>query len=147
MDDPYDLNRFVTAQGHIYDRALAELRAGRKQSHWMWYVFPQFAGLGMSPTSHRYAIGSIEEAQAYLAHPLLGPRLVECCEALLEVAPVGGGGRTAYEIMGPLDDVKLRSCVTLFAKVAPSGSVFERVLEKYFEGKPDEATLRLMGVD
>jgi uncharacterized protein (DUF1810 family) len=142
MDDPFDLQRFVAAQVGAYEIALAELHAGRKRSHWMWFVFPQFAGLGMSSTSQKYAIKSIDEAKAYLAHPTLGTRLIACCEAVLGVQ-----GRTAYEIMGPPDDLKLRSCATLFARVAASGSVFERVLEKYFEGKPDEATLRLMGVE
>jgi uncharacterized protein (DUF1810 family) len=141
MNDPYDLNRFVKAQVGAYEIALAELHAGRKRSHWMWFVFPQFAGLGSSTMAERYAIGSVAEAEAYLAHPVLGPRLVKCCEAVLGVE-----GRTAYEIMGPPDDLKLRSCATLFAQVADRGSVFERVLAKYYGGEPDEATLRLLGL-
>jgi uncharacterized protein (DUF1810 family) len=139
MDDPYDLNRFVKAQVGAYEIALAELHAGRKRSHWMWFVFPQFAGLGASWTSQKYAIKSVDEAKAYLAHPTLGPRLVECCEALLGIQ-----GRTAYEIMGQPDDLKLRSCATLFAQVAPPGGVFAQVLAKYCDGKPDKATLKLM---
>jgi uncharacterized protein (DUF1810 family) len=134
------LHRFVTAQEGNYGAALEELRAGRKRSHWMWYVFPQLEGLGSSPMSRRYAISGMEEAAAYLAHPLLGPRLVACAEALL--ASKDG---TALEILGSPDDMKLRSCATLFAQVAPTGSVFERLLEKYFRGEPDAATLRLLG--
>jgi uncharacterized protein (DUF1810 family) len=128
-DDPYALSRFVQAQERVYEQALAELRTGRKQSHWMWYVFPQFDGLAFSSTSQHYAIKSIAEAQAYLRHPLLGPRLLECSEAVLQVA-----GRTAREILGSPDDLKLRSCATLFASVSPAGSVFERLLAKYYGG-------------
>ena len=141
VDDPYDLTRFVEGQESVYARALGEIRAGRKRSHWMWYVFPQFAGLGFSATSRRYAIRSAAEAESYLRHPTLGPRLIECCEAVLGVE-----SRTAHDIFGSPDDLKLRSCVTLFAEVAPKGSVFERVLEKYFEGARDEQTFRLMGI-
>jgi uncharacterized protein (DUF1810 family) len=141
MDDPIDLRRFVAAQEDAYDLALRELRAGRKRSHWMWFIFPQFAGLGSSTMAQRFAIGSVAEAEAYLAHPVLGPRLVKCCEAVLGVV-----GRTAYEIMGTPDDLKLRSCATLFAHLAPAGSVFERVLDKYYEGKPDQRTLELMAL-
>jgi uncharacterized protein (DUF1810 family) len=130
----------VEAQAGDYDRALAELRAGRKRSHWMWYVFPQFAGLGFSPTSQRYAIRSAAEAEAYLRHPVLGPRLVECCEAVLGVT-----GRSAHDIFGSPDDLKLRSCATLFAAVSAPGSVFQRVLDQYFGGERDERTLRLLG--
>ncbi|HUY88330.1 MAG TPA: DUF1810 domain-containing protein [Pirellulales bacterium] len=139
--DPFDLRRFVEAQADDYERALAEIKSGRKRSHWMWYVFPQYAGLGFSSTSQHYAIQSPQEAEAYLAHPLLGPRLVECCEAALSVA-----GRSALELFGSPDDLKLRSCATLFARVSPAGSVFERLLDKYFEGQPDEKTLRLLGM-
>lgn len=135
-----DLDRFVAAQEGSHDRALAELRDGRKRSHWMWYVFPQIRGLGSSPTSRRYAIAGREEAAAYLAHPVLGPRLTACAEALLAVE-----GKTALEILGSPDDMKLRSCATLFAQVAPAGSVFERLLRKYFDGVPDAATLRPLG--
>jgi uncharacterized protein (DUF1810 family) len=141
VDDPHDLNRFVQAQEDDYDQALSEIRSGRKQSHWMWYVFPQFDGLGFSPTSRRYSIKSVAEAKAYLAHPVLGPRLLECAEAALRVE-----GRSAFEIFGSPDDVKLRSCATLFACVSPAGSVFERLLGKYFQGARDDKTLRLLGV-
>ncbi len=113
VDDPHDLNRFVQAQAGVYDQALAEIRSGRKRSHWIWFVLPQFDGLGFSSTSKHYAIKSIAEAKAYLSHPVLGPRLVECAEAALSVQ-----GRTAHEIFGSPDDMKLRSCATLFANVA-----------------------------
>jgi len=139
-DDPYDLDRFIGAQAGAYARAIHELRAGRKRSHWMWYVFPQFAGLGFSSTSQRYAIRSRAEAEAYLRHPVLGPRLVEICEAALGIE-----GRSAFEVFGSPDDLKLKSCATLFAAASPPGSVFERVLEKYFRGARDEQTLRLLG--
>jgi len=139
-DDPHDLSRFVQAQADDYQRALFEIRAGRKRSHWMWYIYPQFDGLGFSSTSRRYAIKSIAEAEAYLRHPVLGPRLVECCDAV-----VGVEGRPASDIFGSPDDMKLRSCATLFARVAAPGSVFERLLGKYFGGVPDERTLHLMG--
>ena len=139
-DDPYDLRRFIEAQTRDYARALAEIKAGFKRSHWMWYVFPQFAGLGFSSTSQHYAIKSLDEARAYLAHPLLGPRLVECAEAALAVE-----GRSAHEIFGSPDDLKLRSCATLFACISPAGSAFEKLLDKYFQGKRDEKTLQLLG--
>jgi uncharacterized protein (DUF1810 family) len=137
--DPFDLDRFVQAQEGDYDRALAEVRAGRKRSHWMWYVFPQFAGLGFSPMSERYAIRSRAEAEAYLRHPVLGPRLVEICEAALAVE-----GRSAFDVFGSPDDLKLKSCATLFAAVSPPGSVFERVLDKYFGRVRDGKTRRFM---
>lgn len=138
--DPHDLQRFVEAQdaGGTYERALAELQAGRKASHWMWFVFPQIAGLGQSEMSRRYAISSLEEALAYLEHPVLGPRLVECAQALL-----GHEGLSAEEIMGGIDAVKLRSSMTLFAQL-DDGGVFEQVLERYFGDEPDAATLRLV---
>jgi uncharacterized protein (DUF1810 family) len=138
-DASHDLERFVRAQDPSCETALAEIRGGRKRSHWMWYVFPQIAGLGFSETSRRYAIGSLAEARAYLAHPLLGPRLVECFEAAL-----GVDGRTAHEIFGSPDDLKFRSCATLFACVAPQGSVFQRALYKYFGGEGDPRTLELV---
>jgi uncharacterized protein (DUF1810 family) len=138
-NDPHDLNRFVEAQMDDYHHALAEVRAGRKRTHRMWYIFPQFDGLGFSAMAQRYAIKSIAEAEAYLRHPVLGPRLRECCEAAASVE-----GRTAHDIFGSPDDMKLRSCVTLFARVSPPGSVFERLLTKYFQGKPDEKTLDLI---
>ena len=136
---PHDLERFVRAQERDFETALAELRAGSKRTHWMWYVFPQIDGLGMSEMSRHYAIRSRAEAEAYLAHPVLGPRLVACCEALL-----GVHGRTAHQILGSPDDLKLRSSATLFASVSPPGSVFERVLGRYHGGEPDPTTLRLL---
>jgi uncharacterized protein (DUF1810 family) len=141
LKDPHNLSRFVQAQEYSYDQALSEIRSGRKQSHWMWYIFPQLEGLGFSPTSRRYSIKSIAEAEAYLRHPILGPRLVECCEATLRVE-----GRSAFDIFGSPDDMKLRSCATLFALVSPAGSVFHRLLDKYFQGNRDVQTLRLLGV-
>jgi uncharacterized protein (DUF1810 family) len=137
---PHDLARFEAAQEGSYESALAELRRGRKQSHWMWFVFPQFAGLGFSEMSVRYAIKSLDEARAYLAHPVLGPRLVESADAVLAIA-----GRSALEILGSPDDMKLRSSATLFAAVSPEGSVFHQLLAKYFGGRKDESTLRLIG--
>ena len=136
-DDPYDLERFVTAQDArgTYASAVAELRAGRKTGHWMWFVFPQIAGLGLSEMSRRYAISSIEEARAYLAHPILGKRIEECARALTEV-----NGATATEILGQVDATKLRSSMTLFARAAPDNPFFRDVLERYFDGLPDEAT-------
>jgi uncharacterized protein (DUF1810 family) len=135
----YDLERFVHAQAGTYERALAELTVGRKQSHWMWFVFPQIAGLGLSDMSRRYAIVDLSEARAYLAHSVLGPRLQACCEATL-----GVDGRTAHEIFGSPDDMKLRSSATLFAAVSDAGSIFQRVLDKYFGGRPDADTQRLL---
>jgi uncharacterized protein (DUF1810 family) len=141
VDDPHDLDRFVQAQAGDHERALAEIRSGRKRSHWMWYVFPQLDGLGVSPTSRHYAIRSLAEARAYLSHPVLGPRLVECVEAALGVE-----GRSALEIFGSPDEMKLRSCATLFSCVSPPGSVFERLLDRYFGGRRDDRTLRLLGI-
>ena len=137
--DPHDLARFVQAQERVFESALGEIRSGRKRSHWMWYVFPQFAGLGFSPTSVRYSIRSRDEAEAYLRHPVLGPRLVECSESLLRVE-----GSSAREILGSPDDLKLRSSATLFAAVSPKDSVFERLLDRFFEGRRDERTLQLL---
>lgn len=131
------LTRFVTAQEDEYPRALAEIRAGRKRTHWMWFVFPQIQGLGSSSTARFYAIQSRAEAEAYLAHPVLGTRLLEITEALLAVE-----GKTANEIFGYPDDLKLRSCATLFASVSAPGSVFERVLGKFYGGEADPETLR-----
>src|SRR5580658_3764117 len=137
MDDPYDLQRFVTAQdaGRSYDQAAAELRRGRKTSHWMWFVFPQVAGLGQSPVSRLYAISGLAEAQAYLAHPVLGPRLVECAAIV-----AGLSGRTAEQVFGGIDALKLRSSMTLFLRVGPDQPVFRQVLDQYFGGEPDPAT-------
>jgi uncharacterized protein (DUF1810 family) len=138
--DPYDLERFVKAQeGHFTD-ALAEIRAGRKRSHWMWFVFPQIAGLGSSAMAQRYAIGSLAEARAYLQHPVLGPRLLECSESACAV-----DGRSALEIFGTPDDLKLRSSATLFDAVSAPGSVFARLLETFFDGQRDTRTLAIIG--
>jgi len=136
-DDRYDLQRFVAAQdaGSTYDHATAELRSGRKTSHWMWFIFPQVAGLGYSPASRTYAITSLAEARAYLAHPVLGARLIECAEILTRVPD-----RTAEQIFGEVDALKLRSCVTLFRHAAPGEPVFGQVLDQYFDGIPDSAT-------
>jgi uncharacterized protein (DUF1810 family) len=139
-DDPHDLSRFVQAQEYHYAQALAEIQSGRKRSHWMWYIFPQFDGLGHSSTSKRYSIKSVAEAEAYLRHPTLGPRLAECCEAAMKIE-----GRSAHDIFGSPDEFKLRSCATLFAQVSPAGSVFDRLLDKYFHGGRDDRTLHLMG--
>jgi uncharacterized protein (DUF1810 family) len=139
--DPHNLSRFVRAQEDDYERALSEIRSGRKQSHWMWYIFPQLEGLGFSSTSRRYAVKGAAEARAYLGHPVLGPRLVACAEAALRVE-----GRSAFEIFGSPDELKLRSCATLFASVSPAGSVFGRLLDKYYQGERDSQTLRLLGV-
>ena len=138
-DDPYGLSRFITAQRDAYDDALAEIRAGRKQSHWMWFVFPQIAGLGFSEMSRHFAIRDRAEAEAYLAHAILGPRLLECARAVLEVT-----GRSAQQIFGDVDATKLRSSATLFAAVSPEGSVFHQVLARYFDAHPDQATLTLL---
>ena len=137
--DPYDLNRFVSAQEGSYQQALSELKRGRKQSHWMWYVFPQLDGLGSSPTAKFYSIKSEDEARAYLEHPVLGPRLAECAEAILAI-----DGESATAILGSPDDLKLKSCATLFARVSAPGSVFERILDKFYAGERDAATLRLL---
>ena len=138
--EPYDLNRFISAQEGVYDRALAELRGGLKRSHWMWYIFPQIEGLGHSPTTRHYSIKSLEEARQYLAHPVLGARLVECAEAVLAVQ-----GQSASDIFGHPDDWKLQSSMTLFKLVSGPRSVFERVLDKYYQGKQDSRTLQIVG--
>jgi uncharacterized protein (DUF1810 family) len=137
-----DLSRFVSAQdaGGTYEDAVSELRAGHKTSHWMWFVFPQIAGLGQSQMSRTYAIASLDEARAYLAHPILGPRLKECCALVLEAR-----AKTVEEIFGGIDAMKLRSCVSLFGRAAPSEPVFQQVLERYFNGRPDEATVEVLG--
>ena len=135
----HDLDRFVNAQQGIYDGVLDELRHGRKTGHWMWFVFPQIAWLGRSAMSEQYAIESLEEARAYLAHPLLGPRLRECAETVLSVQ-----GRTAEEILGSIDAVKLRSSMTLFHRAAPDEPVYQEVLDRYHGGRPDGATDALL---
>jgi uncharacterized protein (DUF1810 family) len=141
VNDRFELERFVEAQdqGGTYDAAVAELRAGRKRSHWMWFVFPQIAGLGQSPISRRYAISSLAEAQAYLAHEVLGPRLVDCARIV-----AGLDAPSAEDVFGGIDAIKLRSSMTLFARADPSNPVFREVLDAYFAGRPDEATERLL---
>ncbi len=139
MNDPHDLQRFLQAQEDDYATALREITAGRKRSHWMWYVFPQIDGLGSSAMARRYAIKSADEARAYLAHPVLGERLRACARAAVAVE-----GRSAAEIFGSPDDLKLRSSATLFAAVSPPDSVFQELLDRFYDG-PDPATLRLLG--
>jgi uncharacterized protein (DUF1810 family) len=137
---PYDLDRFLVAQQPVYDDVIDELRRGRKTSHWMWFVFPQVAGLGSSAMARRFAIASLDEARAYLAHPVLGARLRECAELVL-----ASGGRTAVEIFGSTDALKLRSCMTLFHRAAPDETVFARVLDRPYGGVADEATDARLG--
>jgi uncharacterized protein (DUF1810 family) len=140
--DPFDLTRFVSAQAAwTYPGILAEIAAGEKVTHWMWFIFPQIDGLGFSSTARKYAIKSLDEARAYLGHPVLGPRLTECAEAALRVE-----GRTAEEIFGSVDALKLKSSATLFAIVSPSGSAFHRLLDRYFRGERDEKTVQLVGL-
>jgi len=139
MPDNYNLNRFLEAQERTYQTALTEIRNGRKRSHWMWFIFPQVAGLGFSETSQFYGIKSINEAKAYLNHPVLGKRLLEISEVLLTI-----DGKSANQIFGSPDDMKLKSSMTLFAAVSSEDSVFRKVLEKYFNGKEDVKTLQLL---
>jgi len=134
------LQRFVDAQAPLIDDVLAELRAGRKASHWMWFIFPQIRGLGRSPMAERYALESIAEASAYLEHPLLGPRLLECTQRVLAIQ-----GRTIREILGTPDDLKFRSSMTLFGAAAPGEPLFSQALEKYYDGKADPITLDHLG--
>ncbi|KUI35101.1 calpastatin [Mycobacterium sp. GA-2829] len=136
MSDPYDLQRFVTAQDPVYDTVIGELRAGRKQSHWIWFIFPQVRGLGRSPTAQHYAIASRDEAVAYLAHDVLGPRLRECTRLVLEIE-----GRSAREVFGSPDDLKLRSSMTLFARCTDDNTDFVGVLDKFYGGQEDDATV------
>ena len=133
------LERFIEAQAPIYAQALGELRGGQKQSHWMWFIFPQIAGLGQSPMSRAYAIQSLDEARAYLAHPVLGSRLRECSQALMNLRD-----KSARDIFGSTDAMKLRSCLTLFAEADPQDVMFCNLLEKYFAGDADEATLEIL---
>jgi uncharacterized protein (DUF1810 family) len=139
MDDAFELRRFVDAQQPVYAQAVRELADGRKASHWMWFVFPQLRGLGHSPMAHRYGIASLAEARAYLAHPLLGPRLQECVRLALCIE-----GRPIAEILGPPDDLKFRSCLTLFEAAAPDPGIFTEALRKYFDGVRDDHTLQLL---
>ncbi len=138
-NDPYDLRRFVDAQERTYDTVIGELTAGRKRSHWMWFIFPQLRGLGSSPTAVRFAISSADEARAYLAHELLGPRLRECARLVARI-----DGRSTEEIFGWPDDLKLRSSMTLFARAADDNADFVAVLEKFYGGEEDPATLALL---
>ena len=140
MSDPHDLRRFVDAQAHTYDQALAELRAGEKRTHWMWFVFPQVVGLGRSGMAQRFAVAGLDEARAYVAHPVLGPRLVECARAL-----TGLDTDDAARVLGPVDAQKLRSSMTLFAHAAPDQPVFREVLDHYFGGALDPGTTRRVG--
>ena len=134
--DPYHLGRFLLAQAPVFDRVLSELHAGMKKSHWMWFIFPQIRGLGRSSISVEYAISGREEAQAYLQHPILGARLKQCTQLVLDVQ-----GRSVEEIFGSPDDMKFRSSMTLFAQVSPDDDIFQRALQKYFGGSPDRLTL------
>ncbi|HEX2596439.1 MAG TPA: DUF1810 domain-containing protein [Luteimonas sp.] len=136
MADPFQLQRFVDAQAPVFETVCAELCAGRKASHWMWFVFPQLRGLGHSAMAQRYGIASLDEARAYLAHPLLGPRLHDCTRRVLQVE-----GRSVRAIFGTPDDFKFRSCMTLFGFAAPDEDVFAQALDRYFGGEPDPRTL------
>ena len=140
MSDPHDLQRFVTAQATVIDDVRVELRAGRKRSHWMWFVFPQLRGLGLSATAQYYGIASLDEARAYLAHPVLGERLRECVGLMLQVPEAD-----AHAILGSPDDLKFRSCLTLFALAAPEEPLFKQALERFYAGEPDPRTLALCG--
>ena len=140
MPDRFDLDRFIQAQAPVLAHVQQELRAGQKHSHWMWFVFPQLAGLGHSATARHYAIASRAEAKAYLSHPILGPRLTECTELVNAVE-----GRTVHQIFGSPDDLKFHSCMTLFADTDPAATVFATALDRYFGGQRDRATLDLLG--
>jgi uncharacterized protein (DUF1810 family) len=139
--EPEKINRFLTAQNQAYQEALEEIRAGSKVSHWMWYIFPQLTGLGKSEISEYYALGGINDASDYLRHPVLGRRLIETSNAILSLS-----GRSANEILGSPDDMKLRSCMTLFSKVKDADPVFKKVLDKYFDGQSDSLTLQLLAL-
>lgn len=138
-EDPFQLQRFVAAQQPVFRTALQELQEGRKRSHWMWFIFPQIAGLGRSPMAVTYALAGRAEAEAYLAHPVLGPRLRDCTSAMLSQ-----GGRSAHAILGSPDDLKFRSSMTLFAAVSEKGSLFEQALRQFHDGAPDPATLDIL---
>lgn len=139
-DDPFDLTRFVQAQDGMFDIALSEIKRGRKRSHWMWYIFPQLRGLGHSVMAMHYGITGMDEARAYLKHELLGPRLISICEAVLAVE-----GKSAIDIFDEPDDLKLRSCATLFGQVPEADSIFLRIIERHFDGKCDQRTIELLG--
>jgi uncharacterized protein (DUF1810 family) len=136
MDDPFNLHRFVDAQDGVFDRVCSELRAGRKRSHWMWYIFPQISGLGSSPTAQKFAISSVAEAKAYLAHPILGPRLRACTELVNAIE-----GRSIEDVFGYPDHLKFHSSMTLFARAVPPDPVFQAALQKFFGGREDPGTL------
>lgn len=140
MADPFMLQRFVDAQERVYAAALDELRRGRKETHWMWFVFPQLAGLGNSPMAERFAVSGLAETRAYLAHPILGPRLIDCTETVNGIT-----GRSAHEIFASPDDMKFRSSMTLFSKASTAGNVFGQALDLYFAGEEDRRTLDLLG--
>nr|WP_090341990.1 DUF1810 domain-containing protein [Mycolicibacterium malmesburyense]CRL72192.1 calpastatin [Mycolicibacterium malmesburyense] len=140
--DPFDLQRFVDAQERVYDTVLDELRAGRKRSHWIWFVFPQLRGLGRSPTAQRYGIGSLAEARAYLAHDVLGPRLRECADLVAR-----SDRSSADEMFGWPDNLKVRSSMTLFGQAADDPEAFDRVLAKYYDGEPDPHTVELLNAE
>ncbi len=143
MADPFGLDRFVTAQAPVFETALGELEAGRKRSHWMWFVFPQLRGLGRSPTAQFYGLGSLEEARAYLDHPVLGPRLKQCTQAVVD-----GAGASLAVIFGSPDDMKFRSSMTLFDRAADAdGTLYRRALDRFCGGRPDDATLSLLATD
>jgi uncharacterized protein (DUF1810 family) len=139
IDDPFNLNRFVSAQAPVWSQVLTELRAGAKRSHWIWFIFPQMKGLGHSPTADHFGIGSLKEAEAYARHPLLGPRLIQCTQLVNFTQ-----SRTINQILGSPDDLKFRSSMTLFARAAPDNTVFHDALKKYFNGQPDPLTLELL---
>ena len=139
MNDLYNLQRFLSAQAPTYDTVLTELRSGTKASHWIWFIFPQIAGLGRSATAQQFAITSLDEAKAYLQHPVLGPRLRECTQLVLDV-----NGRSAEEIFGYPDYLKFRSCMTLFMSASPDNMMFKDALDTYFDGQPDTLTLNLL---
>jgi uncharacterized protein (DUF1810 family) len=138
-NDPFDLERYITAQRGTYEDALNELRFGQKEGHWMWFIFPQIQGLGISETAKHFAIKGLAEASAYIEHPILGPRLIKCSSAVL-----GIDGSSAAEIFGHPDDIKLKSSMTLFAQVAEGGSIFSKVLAKYFSGQLDTGTIKIL---
>jgi len=139
MSDVYNLHRFLTVQARVYDTVLAELRAVRKSGHWIWFIFPQIIGLGHSAMAQQFAITSLDETKAYLQHPVLGPRLRECTQLVLNV-----NGRSAEEIFGYPDNLKFRSCMTLFSTATTDNTIFKDALLKYFDGKPDQLTLDIL---
>ena len=142
MTDPYNLNRFVMAQEAVYSDVVTELMQGRKSGHWIWFIFPQIAGLGHSPVSQRYSLSSIEEARAYNAHPILGPRLIECTNLVLAAKD-----RSVEQIFGALDALKFRSCMTLFSVADPENRIFQKAVDRCFEGEPDTLTLKALTSD